>query len=34
VQIGSDVSIATNAVVIKNIPSGKTAVGVPSRVIN
>ncbi|MDN2658003.1 serine O-acetyltransferase [Cobetia sp. 14N.309.X.WAT.E.A4] len=33
INIGDDVSIGANAVVIKDIPSGATAVGVPAKVI-
>ncbi|MCJ8278486.1 MAG: serine O-acetyltransferase [Rivularia sp. ALOHA_DT_140] len=34
VAIGDGVSIGANAVVLCDVPSGKTAVGIPARVIN
>jgi serine O-acetyltransferase len=34
VQIGDDVNIGANAVVLSDIPSGKTAVGIPAKIIN
>ena len=34
VKVGSDVLIGANAVVVKDIPSHSTAVGVPAKVIN
>ncbi|MEQ1599207.1 MAG: serine acetyltransferase [Methylotenera sp.] len=34
VKIGDHVSIGANAVVIHDVPTGKTAVGVPAKIIN
>jgi len=34
VTIGDDVNIGANAVVLSDIPSGKTAVGIPAKIIN
>lgn len=34
VTIGDDVNIGANAVVLSDIPAGKTAVGIPAKVIN
>ncbi len=34
VQIGDDVNIGANAVVLIDIPAGKTAVGIPAKIIN
>ena len=33
VKIGSDVKIGANAVVLKDLPDGATAVGVPARIV-
>ena len=33
VKIGNDVKVGANAVVVKNIPDGAVAVGVPAKVI-
>ncbi len=34
VTIGDDVNIGANAVVLSDIPSGKTAVGIPAKILN
>jgi serine O-acetyltransferase len=34
VIIGDDVNIGANAVVLSDIPSGKTAVGIPAKILN
>ncbi|MDB9514286.1 serine O-acetyltransferase [Kamptonema animale CS-326] len=34
VTLGDDVNIGANAVVLSDIPSGKTAVGIPAKIIN
>lgn len=34
VSIGDDVNIGANAVVLSDIPSGKTAVGIPAKIIS
>ncbi len=34
VTIGDDVNIGANAVVLSDIPPGKTAVGIPAKIIN
>lgn len=34
VTIGDDVNIGANAVVLTDIPAGKTAVGIPAKIIN
>lgn len=34
ITIGDDVNIGANAVVLTDIPSGKTAVGIPAKIIN
>lgn len=34
VTIGDDANIGANAVVLSNIPPGKTAVGIPAKIIN
>jgi len=34
VSIGDDVNIGANAVVLSDIPSGKTAVGIPAKIID
>lgn len=34
IQIGDHVKIGANAVVLINIPTGKTAVGIPAKIIN
>jgi serine O-acetyltransferase len=34
IQIGDDVNIGANAVVLIDIPNGKTAVGIPAKIIN
>ena len=34
IQIGNDVKIGANAVVLMDVPDGKTAVGVPARIIS
>lgn len=34
IRVGDNVSIGANAVVLKNIPSNNTAVGVPAKVVN
>ncbi len=34
IQVGNDVKIGANAVVITDIPSNSTAVGMPARIIN
>jgi serine O-acetyltransferase len=34
IRIGSHASIGANAVVIHDVPAGKTAVGVPAKIIN
>jgi serine O-acetyltransferase len=34
VTIGDDVNIGANAVVLSDIPSGRTAVGIPAKIIN
>ena len=34
IKVGDNVKIGANAVVIKNVPSNSTAVGVPARIIN
>jgi serine O-acetyltransferase len=33
ITIGDDVNIGANAVVLADIPAGKTAVGIPAKVI-
>src|ERR1041385_5839305 len=33
IRIGSDVKIGANAVVVKDLPDGATAVGVPARIV-
>lgn len=34
VVLGDDASIGANAVVLKDVPAGKTAVGIPAKIIN
>ncbi|HEX5126750.1 MAG TPA: serine acetyltransferase [Rhodocyclaceae bacterium] len=34
IVIGNDARIGANAVVIKNVPAGATAVGIPARILN
>lgn len=34
VTLGDDVNIGANAVVLSDIPSGKTAVGIPAKILN
>ena len=34
IQIGDDASIGANAVVVKDVPPGATAVGIPAKIVN